>query len=791
MDFLNQLDRNTLVICDNNFKEKVLEYLNNTPKLYSINFMTINELIKRYYFDYDEKTIYYLMKKYKLKYDVAEKYLKNIYFVEDKKYSSDKLNILVKYKQELIDNNLLIYDELFEEYIKNRDVVVINCDLNKFQKNIINNLKKTTNVKIIDKNYNNYSHKVLEFNTLYDEIEYVAYKICELIETGIDINDIKISNINEEYINPIKRIFGFYNIPINLNSNQSIYSTKIVKEFLNNYNSNIEVTISALEKYKGNDIYNKIIDVCNKYRWIDDYNKIKDLIIHDLKRISIKHKKLNKAINLVDYKDITISDKYVFLMNFNLGVIPKIYKDEDYINDRIKPSYLENTVEKNCIEKEITINSINNIKNLTITYKKKSPTNVYYPSNLVELYELSTDSININKSYSIINDKIKLSNYLDKLVKYGIKDKNLSLLSSNYEIPYLNYSNNYENINKKDLHEYINNKLTLSYTKLEEYNECSFKYYLSNILNLNIFKDNFAAILGSVFHHILEKGLKKPLDIHNEINLFIKRKYKDREFSNKEKFFLKKTEKDMQFVIDTIKKQMVNCKLDNILTEQEVIVHKNSDLKVIFKGFIDKILYKEIEGNTIVAIIDYKTGPMDVELGYLPYGLHLQLPIYLYLANNMNFKNVKFAGIYLQKVMPSIEKIDFKNKTKRETKLKLEGYSTTNREILSQFDISYKDSEVIKSMSEIASGDFGSYAKVLSEDKFNTLIDLTNKEIDKCINNIENAKFDINPKMEENAKEITACQYCKYKDICFREQKDIKRIKKDKELSYLGGENDD
>ena len=39
----------------------------------------------------------------------------------------------------------------------------------------------------------------------------------------------------------------------------------------------------------------------------------------------------------------------------------------------------------------------------------------------------------------------------------------------------------------------------------------------------------------------------------------------------------------------------------------------------------------------------------------------------------------------------------------------------------------------------------------------------------------------------ENAKEITACQYCKYKDICFREQKDIQRIKKDKELSYLGG----
>ena len=53
-------------------------------------------------------------------------------------------------------------------------------------------------------------------------------------------------------------------------------------------------------------------------------------------------------------------------------------------NDRL----LEKTVDKNKIEKEITINNILNIKNLTITYKNSTPFNTYYPSNLIQDYIL-------------------------------------------------------------------------------------------------------------------------------------------------------------------------------------------------------------------------------------------------------------------------------------------------------------------------------------------------------------------------------------------------------------------
>lgn len=787
INFDDLLLDDVLIICNNDNKKMFLDYMNSSNKLNHINFKTIKELIHSYYFYYDEKTIFYLMQKYGYKYEVAKLYLDNLYYVEDKHYDSSKLNKLVEIKKELDLNNLLIYDDLFNDYIKNKTIIIFNYDLNKFEIDLINKLKDITSVKIIDRKYNNYSHIVYECNSIEDEVSFVAYRICELINSGININDIKLTNVTDEYYPFIKKIFGFYNIPISLKTD-SIYGTKIVQDFLSSFKSDIEDTIKDISIYKSNSIYNKIIDICNKYRWCDDYEKIKELIIYDLKHTSISPQKYTNSIEIIDYKNYFINNEYVFLMNFNLGSLPLVYKDEDYINDDIKPIILDNTVEKNKREKDIVKKRIDNIKNLIITYKLRSSSAIYYPSILIDEYKKEQAIINNEISYSIINDKLKLASKLDNLIKYGIKTEDLNLLYSNYDIDYAIYNNSYHKIKKENLNKYLNNKLNLSYTKLENYNECAFKYYLSYILNLNIYEDNFAAILGTVFHDVLEKGLKENINIDIEIKKCLEEKYPNKVLNKKEIFFLNKAKDNMAFVIDCIKNQMKNCKLDKILTEQDIYINEESNLKVTFIGKIDKILYKEDNEKTVLALIDYKTGNTDIELGYLPYGLHLQLPIYLYLSSNMNLKNIKYAGIYLQKVMPGIDKIDKTGRIRKEDKLKLEGYSTKNEEVLETFDLSYKDSEVIKGLKVKTDGDFYNTSKVLSEKEFTTLIDLTHEQIKKCITNIEEANFDINPKQEENDKEISTCKYCKYKDICFRKPQDVIKIKKDKDLSYLGGD---
>ena len=102
---------NSIVICSNQMKKNIL----NQNLLLNIKIMTINELIKKLTFDYDEKAIFHIMQKENIKYSLAQMYLDNIYYIENKEYESPKLKKLVEIKESV--KELLIYDELFKNDI--------------------------------------------------------------------------------------------------------------------------------------------------------------------------------------------------------------------------------------------------------------------------------------------------------------------------------------------------------------------------------------------------------------------------------------------------------------------------------------------------------------------------------------------------------------------------------------------------------------------------------------------------------------------------------------------------
>ena len=784
MDYEKILCDNQIIICSNSVKTEILNYMNTITNLYSIRFMSFDEVKKHLFFDYDKKAIHYLMNK-QMPYEVAKMYIDNMYYVSNIEYKNKKLKQLLEYKEELENKNLLKYDELFKEFIKNKKIVVISRKMSKYQEYLVSILKKYTEVDIYKYQCKKFQHDFYEFDTLDEEVEYVAYNICELLSKGIDINEIKIANIDDDYRNSIKRIFSYFNIPINLPSNSYLIGSKVAQDFLKNYNSDINITINLLEKYIGNPIYDSIINICNKYTFADDYLDVKDMIIYDLSNTLMPLPKYKNAVEVVDIVDVS-SSSYVFLMNFNLKSIPRVYKDEDYITDDIKPDYLDKTLDKNIREKELIISSIESVENLVITYKNITPTSECYPSNLVSKDLVRHPKIDVYKSYSIVNDKLKLASSFDKLIKYGNKDENLNVLNYNYDIEYMKYDNRYKKVDQDIFLKMIPNGLSLSYSTLNKYNECPFKYYLSDILKLDIYEERFEAILGTIFHHILEIGISKEIDVSKEIRLFLEEKYKNRVFSKKETFFIENVGENIEFVLQIIKKQMQFCKLNGVLTEKKVYFSKDKSVKITFTGIIDKILYEEDGNNTIVALIDYKTGNnIDIDLNYMEYGIGLQLPIYILLTKHMDFKNIKFAGIYLQKVMPDIEKVG--DKISREDKLKLEGYSNASKDITEKFDITCSSSSVIKGLRVTNAGNFDSRSKVLTDDQFEELSKLADSKIDECIDNILDTKFDISPIQKQGDQGITACKYCNFKDICYRKNKDIKYIKKNND----GGDSND
>jgi len=760
---LGKLKNDDIVITSD--KKRVLKYLTDNKKILNLRIMSLNEFRDKYFGTYDERAIYYLIKKYNYKYDVAKLYLDNYLFIDD-------------LKKELEDNDLIIKDNFFLSSIKR--IVTININVDDYLKKEIN---KYENINLIDRD-KNYVHPVYEFNTLEDEVDFVCQSILKLLK-DVSINKIFLVNVNEEYLVTLKRLFKFYNIPINLNIKNSIYSMIEVKNFINELklNKNIEL---ALNKIENDNIHNIIINICNKYAFSSLDDTMIYLLEEEIKKASLNDVKLSNAVNVCDIDEIN-EDDYYFILGFNQDSIPKVYKDEDYLSDIKKQEYgILTSNLKNIYEKEKIKKIISNTKNLVISYKLKSIKEDYYKSPLIDEMNLEIKKENIdNYNYSNLYNKIVLSKKLDKLIKFNEIDNDLSLLYSNYKnIPYLTYNNNYKDIEKELFLKYIKENLLLSYSSIDNYYRCGFRYYLSNVLKLNKNEETFMTYIGNLFHYILSKAFIDNFDFELEFNNYIK----DKEFNNKEQFFLNKLKSDLIFTIDTIKKQENYTDLTNSLYEQKIYIKKDKNIKVTFMGIIDKLKYKQYEDNTVVAIIDYKTGNPDIDLNNLNYGVSMQLPIYLYLASNSSLKNVTVAGFYLQKVIHSKLNYQEKNYNDELEKLyRLEGYSNSDTDILSKFDKGYTDSNVIKAMKTSSKG-FYHYAKVLDNDQINKIINTVDKKIDDAINDILNVRFDINPK--RIGLNLKGCEYCKFKDICYMKEENIVNLKEMNYQEFLKGDED-
>lgn len=787
-----------IIVTNSTNKHDLLKKFSN--ELLNIKIYTLKEFNDLFYFTYDVDDLEYVMNKYQVKYEIAKIYLDDILDIEDKVYHRTKLNFLASLKKELQDNNLLRTNKLFVNMLKNKEIVIYNLPLTKELNKLIELLKVNSEVIIFKEEEHSYKHEIVEFNTDTLEVEWVSNQICNLIKKGTQVSNIFIGNLDDEYRKLIKRIFPMFKIPYTLNDEESIYGTFLCSKFLEIYDDDLDKTLEELKEFldseETEDVYNTIVSVVNKYVMVDNSDIKKEMIIYDLKHTKINKDRVIDAVREVEIKDYLFSDEdYVFCLSFNQGVIPKIYKDEKYLTDKDKEELgVSLTIDKNKLEKEVVVNKLGNIKNLFISYKLNSDGEDFYISSLNEelnyevIKEPKLDLIN-----SELNNKLKLTSLLDEYYKYGSTSSLLDTLNSSYDIPYNTYSNEFKGIDNDDFKKFINNKITLSYSSLDKYYRCPFSYYIGNILKLDIYEENFAQLVGTLFHSILEKFLNSNLDYDELWEQEVKNL--NYEFNSKEKFFLIKLKEELKFIIEVIKDQENFTNLHDELHEERIVTNIEGNIEIRFTGIIDKIKYKKEDNKTIVAIIDYKTGNPNLDLTTIPYGIGMQLPVYLYLAKHSErLENVKVAGFYLQKILNN-EVILEKNKSYEQLKkhnLLLQGFSNDNTAILSEFDNSFVDSNMIRSMKTLKDGSFSTYTKVLSDEQMDKLIKITEDKIKEGANNITSGDFVIAPKKID--KENYGCKFCKYKDICFHKAKDIVELKpfKIEDIEkILGGEDNE
>lgn len=719
---MHQIDikDNMLLICPSDIKEKILT---NNKSLVDISFMTLEEYKKRYYFDYDYHTVKYLMDTYGYTLNNAKEIIESLYFVEDKDYPNNKLNDLVKIKKELLDKNLLILDPLFNKH--NKDTIVYGYGDIRLKDAKV--LKGT----IIDILYNIY-----EFDTIESELEYVYESIFELLENGIDINNIYIVAGNE-YENYFKRYNSYYDFKVNYPSDNSLYGTEAAKKFLEDIKLKDRETIY-------NELTNKdLVNILNKYL---DLNEAYDFIVEDLKHIKL-NKKYRDVVQVVSNNYLFDDADYVFYLGFN-DKVPAYKKDNEYLdNEMCHLLGIDDTNDKNRIIKENLICNLSNIKNLYLSYSKNSPFNKYERQMLFS----DVNYITYTNKY-LHSDKSNRNRYgelLDNLDKYGEHNDDLDSMYSTYDRNnYGDYDNSYKNFNVgKEIVE-------LSYSSMQSYYECAFKYYLDNILRPDDSDVTFFNTIGTIAHNVLQEMVldnTKDFDVlwDNQVTFT----------SAKESYFNKKIKEEIREDFNIILKQKELSYFDNVECEKRIKLKLRDN--IFFKGFIDKIL--KCKDN--LCIVDYKTGNTKIEDKYFEFGLNLQLPSYLYLLQE---DPSKIIGFYLQHLVAPKYVYDEKKdiETQKNEDMKLSGFTSNDISRINILEDLDGKSSVVSKLAITKNGELSKNSKVISDEDMKDMIKLVEDKILEASTSILNNDFSINPKVIDYKN--VSCTYCRYKDICYK-----------------------
>ena len=747
---------NTIIICPNKYKEKILE---ENKEIINNKFMTKEEFFSNFFYDYNIESIYYILKTYNINIDIVFNIIKYLNYIDiNKQYKSNKLNKYKNIKTDLINNKLIKENILFKDYIKDKTIKIIGYyNLEKKEEEILN-YKLNYNYNKIDKTINT-------FDKIEDEIVFVATKIIELIKNNISLNNIYLVNISNDYSYLLKMIFDYFNLPLEIDLKNSIYNTQVIKDYLNN-------NILDTENNNKSSINKKLINILNKLCNIEKDDYYNQILKYYLKHTYVDYNKYKESIKVVDLEYNFNEKDYVFILGFNQETIPKKYIDNDIIDDNERQELNLYTInELNKRENNKIKYLLSKINNLYISYSKSSIFNSYFISNLVDDLKLKQISNNIKLNYSNKYNKLLLCNLLDEYNLYGTIDDNLKILNNSYDIEYKTYNNSFTSINKKL---YLSNQtipIELSYSKINKYLQCSFKYYITYVLKLDIYEDKFENFIGSLYHKILSLYRDNNFDFNKEFTNYIK----TRKTSNLENILLIRLKKELLKLLEQEKNQDNLIIPNNRLNEKELKIQLDN---ILFTGIIDKIIFDEDK----YAIVDYKTGNISDDLKLIKYGMNMQLIVYLYLINKNNLlKDSKFCGIYYQRIL-----FDYNSKTiKFEDETKLNGYTTDNIDRISKFDKTFEDSKLIKSMKYDDTKGFSS-KKIFNDIDIENIIKYCEEIILKTSNSILEANFEINPKIYN--KNNISCEYCKFKDICFMNNSNLIYLDNVDDFTFIEGD---
>ncbi|WP_160693180.1 helicase-exonuclease AddAB subunit AddB [Clostridium sp. C2-6-12] len=367
----------------------------------------------------------------------------------------------------------------------------------------------------------------------------------------------------------------------------------------------------------------------------------------------------------------------------------------------------------------------------------------------------------------------------------------------------LNYSNIGDKVAKQKLRRLYENemgKLVFSVSRLEKYAECPFSYFVQYGLkakNRKVYE--FAPPdLGSFVHEMLDSFTNRVKDegilwsdLDNEkcrdiISNIIDKKL-DGEVNSilnstkKFKYLAQRFKRVISKSVSVIANQIGKGEFEVFKTEfnfgnynsgEAITLDLDSNEKIYLQGRIDRIDTLDLDGETYIRIIDYKTGAKKFDLNELYYGLQIQLLVYLdALIRNSKYileKQVRPGAILYFKIDDPIIKGKKEMTTQEVEKevldaLKMKGLVLKDARVVKAMDRDIEGYSLVIPAAFKNDGDFKANSDVVTEEEFTLLREYVNKKMVELCEEMLSGDIKIQPVKYSNR---TQCEYCDFSSIC-------------------------
>lgn len=679
-----------LIITDD--KEK---YLINNNEIKRPKLMTYSELKKLLYtpitnFDVLDQ----------LEYEYKQVIMKNINYVTNE-VNSELYNLKTSLGIKEVDSSFLNHYEIYS------DIILDDVIKNKLPK-VTYNFSEVT-----------YSNRYIHVtHDLYAECQFVTNKIAELVNDGVDINEVKVIVPNSDYENTLRLTLLMNNIAVITNDSYKIMTNSVVKKLVTL--NTVEDIIEESNNITNNTIKSKVISILNNERTLSD-------IKASLKKATVKSENTANGVTISGINNY--NSNYVFVM----GVYETSYsldvRDNDFYTDIEKEKLgLKTSIIKSYEKHQKFINIVNS------SYLITRPL-VDINGEVKDVYGFNIIEDNNIFNYIEESESYNLVNYSNLERMYGEVNERLKLIKEDVTL-----------VAPKD---FSFQKYSFDFTprisasSIEMYNKCQYSYYLRYVLKLYAKKTNMWNLeLGTFTHHILEYGYSND-DIIEEINRYVVKQSENIDgtfsdiFNDVEKQIIKNMSDFLVKLVNHTKKQFdILCKL-----ELEKEIHAE-DINLI--GFIDK--YIELDDKFM--ILDYKTGNAKLNFDFIHHGIEIQNMLYAYIIEKNN-PGLKLAGTFRQKAKPRV--LNYDDSFNKEYNI--------NGKLLDNKMVDYEFVNIRRTKA-------GKLYKASELTNIGLYYNLIEENIEKVIKSIGDNNFNIDPKKHKDI--VNACKYCDYSEICYK-----------------------